>query len=43
MKANDFTVRSESEFELWDAPLILIIFMLPLAIEWVARKRTGLM
>ena len=43
LKANDFTIRSESEVELWDAPLILLMFIVPLALEWIIRKRTGLM
>ncbi len=43
LKANDFTVRSESEHELWDAPLILILFILPITLEWIIRKRTGMM
>ena len=43
LRANDFTVKSESEFELWDAPLILLLFIIPLSLEWIIRKRTGLM
>lgn len=36
-------VRSESEHELWDAPLLLALFIVPLALEWVVRKRSGLL
>lgn len=43
LKANDLTVRSESEVELWDAPLFLLLFIVPLTIEWIVRKRTGLL
>jgi len=43
LKANDFTVRSESEQELWDAPIILLLFILPITLEWIIRKRTGMM
>ncbi len=43
LKANDLTVRSESEIELWDAPLFLLLFIIALTIEWIVRKRTGLL
>jgi hypothetical protein len=43
LKANDLTVRSESEIELWDAPIFLIAFIVPLTLEWLIRKRTGLL
>jgi hypothetical protein len=43
LKANDLIVRSESEIELWDAPLFLILFIVPLALEWLIRKRTGML
>jgi len=36
-------VRSEEEVELWDAPLFLLLFIVPLALEWFIRKRTGLL
>lgn len=36
-------VRSEQEIELWDAPLLLILFLLPLGLEWLIRKRRGLL
>lgn len=42
LKANDLIVKSESEVELWDAPLILALFVVPLAIEWIVRKRLGM-
>lgn len=36
-------IRSEQEYELWNAPLILILFLLPLSLEWIVRKRKGLL
>jgi hypothetical protein len=36
-------VRHENEIEMWDAPLLLILFMLPLGLEWLVRKRKGLL
>jgi hypothetical protein len=36
-------VRSEIDIELWDAPLLLLLFILPLATEWLIRKRLGLL
>ena len=43
LKEGGYRVRSESEIELWDAPLLLICFIVPLALEWLIRKRTGLL
>lgn len=40
---NGLTVRTEEELELWDAPLLLVLFITPLALEWLIRKRTGLL
>jgi hypothetical protein len=40
---NALTIRSEQEIELWDAPLFLILFITPLALEWLVRKRRGLL
>lgn len=36
-------VQSEQEIELWNAPLLLILFLLPLCVEWLVRKRKGLL
>ncbi|MCS6775793.1 MAG: VWA domain-containing protein [Chloroherpetonaceae bacterium] len=36
-------IRSEQEIELWDTPLLLILFIVPLSLEWVLRKRKGLL
>lgn len=43
LKAGELKIRSESEVELWDAPLFLSLFIVPLALEWLIRKRTGLL
>ncbi len=40
---NGLTVRTEQELELWDAPLLLVIFITCLSVEWLIRKRTGLL
>ncbi|HLJ57709.1 MAG TPA: hypothetical protein VKT77_21920 [Chthonomonadaceae bacterium] len=40
---NGLTVRTEQEIELWDAPLLLVIFVTTLSLEWLVRKRTGLL
>lgn len=40
---NALVVRSEEEVELWDAPLFLVFFVLPLSLEWLIRKRSGLL
>ena len=43
LKANDLIVKSESEVELWDAPVFLLMFVVPLTIEWIIRKRAGML
>jgi hypothetical protein len=43
LKPNDYRVYSESETELWDAPLFLALFLVPLTLEWLIRKRSGLL
>lgn len=43
LKSNDLIVKSESEVELWDAPILLALFVLPLTLEWIARKRAGML
>jgi hypothetical protein len=40
---NPLNVSSEQEIELWDAPLFLLLFILPLSLEWLIRKRKGLL
>ena len=40
---NPLVIRSEQEVELWDAPLFLILFLAPLSLEWLIRKRKGLL
>ncbi|GEM_PF-414344 len=40
---NPLKVGSETETELWNAPLLFFLFLLPLALEWFIRKRTGLL
>jgi len=40
---NPLKVHTESEIELWDAPLLLILFVVPLSLEWLVRKRKGLL
>ena len=40
---NTLVIRSEQEVELWNAPLFLWLFILPLSIEWLVRKRKGLL
>ena len=40
---NPLVIRREQEVELWDAPLFLLLFLLPLSIEWLVRKRKGLL
>jgi hypothetical protein len=40
---NPQLIPRESEIELWNAPLFLILFVTPLAIEWLVRKRKGLL
>ncbi len=40
---NSLVVSNEEEIELWDAPLFLLFFILPLGLEWLIRKRSGLL
>lgn len=37
------TVRSETDIELWDVPLLLLLFIVPLSTEWLIRKRSGML
>lgn len=43
LKVNEQVIKSESEIELWDAPFFLVMFIVPLALEWLIRKRSGLL
>jgi hypothetical protein len=43
LKKNVQLIRSETEVELWDAPILLILFIIPLTIEWLVRKRSGML
>ena len=36
-------VKSESEIDLWDAPILLILFIVPLGVEWFVRKKSGML
>jgi hypothetical protein len=36
-------VKSEKEYELWTAPLLLGLFIVPLALEWLIRRRSGML
>lgn len=40
---NPLKVKSEQETELWNAPLLFFLFLVPLALEWFIRKRSGLL
>lgn len=40
---NPLAIRREQEIELWDAPLFLLLFVVPLCLEWLIRKRKGLL
>ena len=40
---NGLTVNSETETEIWDRWPLLLLFLTPLALEWLLRKRTGLL
>ena len=40
---NGLTVKSETETEIWDRWPLLILFLTPLGLEWLLRKRTGLL
>ncbi len=37
------TVRHSSETDIWDSPLWLVLFVVPLTLEWIIRKRSGLL
>lgn len=37
------TVRREVDIALWDAPVVFALFMLALSLEWLIRKRAGLL
>lgn len=43
LPAKDLVVTSESEVELWDSPLLLALFIVPLSLEWLLRKRSGML
>lgn len=43
LKDNALVVRSEEEVELWDSPIFLLLFLLPISLEWLLRKRNGLL
>lgn len=36
-------VRRSNETDIWDSPVWLVLFVVPLTLEWVIRKRTGLL
>ena len=38
LPSKDLVVTSETEVELWDSPLLLTLFIAPLALEWLIRK-----
>jgi hypothetical protein len=40
---NPLTISRELEFEMWNAPILFLIFVLALTVEWVMRKLTGLL
>ncbi|MGC8668681.1 MAG: VWA domain-containing protein [Chthonomonadales bacterium] len=42
LKAREHVVRSQVEIDLWNAPIFLMLFVVPLALEWAARKRIGM-
>ena len=37
------TVHSETETEIWDRWPLLLLFIVPLGLEWLIRKRSGLL
>lgn len=43
VRAKGVTIRRVTEIELWDAPLFLLLVIVPLALEWLIRKRSGLL
>ncbi len=40
---NPLILNSELEIELWDTPLLFLLFLIPLTAEWVLRKRKGML
>lgn len=42
LKAREHVVHSQLEIDLWNAPVFLLLFIVPLAIEWAVRKRIGM-
>ncbi len=40
---NKLVVRSEQEIVLWNSWFFLLLFVVPLALEWLVRKRKGLL
>jgi hypothetical protein len=40
---NKLVVRSEQEIDLWNHTFFLMLFVVPLALEWLVRKRKGLL
>lgn len=40
---NKLVVRSEQEIDLWNRWFFLLLFIVPLGIEWLVRKRKGLL
>jgi hypothetical protein len=40
---NPLTIHSSLEIEIWDSPLLLLIFISALTAEWLLRKRKGLL
>lgn len=43
LPAKDLVVTSETEVELWDSPVLLTLFIFPLVLEWLVRKRSGML
>ena len=40
---NKLVVRSEQEIDLWNHTFFLLLFVVPLGLEWLVRKRKGLL
>ncbi len=38
-----FLVKQDEEVEVWDSPLLLFLIVTPLVLEWLLRKRKGLL
>jgi hypothetical protein len=43
LRSKSLAVRRVTEIEIWDAPVLLLLIVLPLALEWFVRKRSGLL